>query len=486
MKKLETVMIAAAAAGAVLIRKYPEAAAIVLLYIICTLIFRKAEEGSLERIRGAAILRADNGWDLEKAVSGPMRLEKFTSRFAKIFTPAMAAAAAAVALIPSLLTGNWTYWVRVGCTFLIIGCVSMLAASVPLACRCGIAAASARGILFKNGGAMETISNMKLVAMGKTGILTDGQYGLQRVIPAIAFEEEEETSGEQQKESEEELILRLCAGAAEGSAHPAAPGILRAAEVWKLHPDHPEKVFSSTEEGVRVKLPEGIVCFGSRKYLQKNGIRTPEPLQANGLQVLAAIDGEYIGTLILADHMRDGAERLVQAMRHVGAKTAVLTEDSEESTAAVAQHLNIDLVRTELTPEKKVDAMKDLRRKGGVTLYLGDGIRDAAVMAAADVSGTLSSGTEEAVQAADILYVGTDLRPVENSIDLAYVTTRIASENVLLFILIRAGILFLGFVGYANLWMTVAAEFGVMIICIINAVRILYLGKYRLSRRTGR
>lgn len=484
MKKLELVMIIAAAAGAVAVGSYPEAAAILLLYLACVWMRDRVLAGSRARIEESSLLQAENGWRYEDAVSDPPRVERIVLRLQKAGTPAIAAIAVAAAVILSVMTGDWKYWVRVGCTFLIIGHISTLTASVSLAFRCGIAVSSARRILFKNGGAMETISNMKLVATGKQGILTDGQYGLQRVVPAIAFEEEEEDpSGEHTKETEEELILRLCAGAAAGAQHPAANGIARAAEAWKVQPDKPEEILESTEDGVCARLPEGIVCFGSREYLLKKGIRLPEPVPVYGLQIPVALDKEHIGTLILADRMKDGAERLIQAARHVGAKTAILTEESEFNASAVARHLNIDLVRADLTPEGRTEAMKDLRRKGGVTLYLGDGVRDAAAVAAADVSGVLGNCSAEAQEAADILYRGTELKPMEDSIDLAFVTTRIASENVVLAILVKLGIIFLGFVGYANLWLTVVAEIGVSVICIINAVRLLYFGKYRLQKK---
>ena len=485
MKKLELVMIIAAAAGAVATGSYPEAAAIVLLYLGCRMLLKRLEADVDSRIAGSALMEAENGWRFEEAVSGPARTERLTAGFVRIFTPVMAAAAAAVAVIPSMMTGNWAYWVRTGCTFLIIGHTSTLAASVGLAFRCGIAAGSARGILFRNGGAMEKISNMKLVAVGKGGILTDGVYDLQRIIPAIAFEEDEENdpSGEQTKESEEELILRLCAGAAAGSDHPAANGIVRAAEAWKVLPDRPEEILEATEEGICARVSEGIVCFGTRAYMRQKNIRLPEPMQVYGLQIPVALDGELIGTLILADRMKNGAEQLIGAARHVGARTAILTGESEFNASAVARHLNIDLVRADLSPEGRTEAVKDLRRKVGVMLYLGDGVRDTASMAAADVSGSLACGTAESLQEADILYTGTELKPMEESIDLAFVTTRIASENMVLAFLIKAGIIFLGFVGYANLWLTVAADIGVAVICIFNAVRVPYFGKYRFRKK---
>ena len=170
----------------------------------------------------------------------------------------------------------------------------------------------------------------------------------------------------------------------------------------------------------------------------------------------------------------------MNAARHVGAKTAVLTEESEVNANAIAKQLSIDLSYGALTPAGKQSVIKDMRRKVGTMFYLGSGLRDAAVMENADVSGTLSSGTQEAVRAADILYMSRELKPAEDSIDLAFVTTRIASENILLSLLIKAGVIFLGFVGHANLWLAIIAETAVAVICIFNAIRLLYFGKYRL------
>ena len=483
MRKLELVMIAAAVVGAVATGSYPEAAVLVLLYLGCRLLERYIISASRAKIENNALMQAENGWTYEKAVAAPMRVEHFADNFAKFFPPVMAAAGAAAALIPSLVTGDWTYWVRVGCTFLIIGCTGTLAASVSLAKRCGIAAASARSIFFKSGEAMENISNMKVVALGK-GALTDGKYGLQRVVPAIAFEEEDDEDGEEQEmETEEELILRLCAGAAEGLSHPAVRSILRAAEAWKIRPDQREELIETSEDGVCAKLPEGIVCFGDRKYFREKKIRLPEPVQAYGMQIYVALDGEHIGTLILQDSIVQGAESLIMAIRHVGAKTVLMTEESTFNAETIARHLNIDQVRAELSGEKKAETMKDLRRKMGVTLYLGDGEGDASIMAAAEVSGSFDSGAAEAVEAADILYAGKALQPMEDSIDLAYLTTRVASENVFLACLIKAGIIFLGLVGYANLWLTILADIGVAVICLVNAVHILATRKYRFRKK---
>ena len=476
---LEMIMIVLAAVGAVVIGKYPEAGAVILLYLCGKLVEKQAVKKSREKIASSAVMTVKNGWTYEDAVSQKTRTERLISRFSRIFTPAVLAGAIVVAVVPSVVTGNWTYWIRTACTFLVVGCIGTLVASVSLAFSCGIAVSTRRGVLFKSGQPMETINNMRLFVTGKTGILTDAQYGLQRVVSAIAFEP---GNGKEEKgqETEEEFVLRLCAGAMKNTKDPVFACVERAAEVWKVTPDTPEEVQEEAGQGVCARLPEGRVCAGTREYLMRKGIAVAPPLQAYGLQICVALGHDHIGTLLLADRVNKGAESLMNAARHVGAKTAVLTEESEINANAIAKQLSIDLSYGSLTPAGKQSVIKDMRRKVGTMFYIGSGLRDAAVMESADVSGTLSSGTEEAVRAADILYMSRELKPAEDSIDLAFVTTRIASENILLSLLIKAGMIFLGFVGHANLWLAIIADTAVAVICILNAVRLLYFGKYRL------
>ena len=481
MKKtvmVQNVLMILAAVLAVVIGRYPEAAAIVLLYVAERWLLKTVTARTREQIAGVVDLES-----VEQVVKTETRLEKRLARFTRIFTPAAVAAAAAAALFFFLKKGDWQYGLRTACTFLVISCPWVLSASIRLAYLCGIAVSRIRGIRFKDGTVMEKISNMRLAAVGCRGILTDGRYGLQRVVPAIAFEEEEEGV---EAESEEEFVLRLCAGAAAGSSFPLADSIARAAKTWKVEAGTPLKTKESREDGVTAVLPEGEVLCGTREYFLSKHIQIPEPLQAYGAQIQVALNGDHIGTLLFSDRLRNGAESLIKALHHVGAKTVVITGESKLNADAIARSLNIDVVHADLRPEQKTDVMKQLLRKGGDTLYIGTGRTDASLMGKATASGMLKGGTDEAAEAAGILYDSTELKPVEDSIDLAFCTTRIASENAFLSILMKAGIIFLGMVGYANLWLAIAADAAIAVICIINAVRLPNFGKYWISNKTKR
>ena len=428
---------------------------------------------------------------VEEATASKPHIERFITRFARVYTPIVVVAAVLVAVIPTLMGGDWSYWLRTACTFLVISCPCALVISVPLAYFCGIAAAAKRGVLFKGGEAMEMISKMGLLVLDKTGTLTDGIFGLQRVSVEEAFQEktEEENASadgtdsrdeEDEVETAEECILRLAAGAESQSTHPLAQSILRAAEAWKLSPDRPSEVEETAGKGVRARLPEGEVLCGSRNYLSGKGVDVQE-LMANayGTEICVALNGQFLGSMLLADRLKPGAESLVNAVHHIGGSVVILTGDKAANANAVAKKLGIDLVHAELLPEQKLEIMRKLRKKKGRAMYVGDGINDAPVMAGADVSGAMGSGSDAAVEAADIVYMTSNLKAVEDSIDLAFQTTRIASENVVLALLVKIGIMFLGLVGHANMWLAVFADTGIAMICIINAVRILYAGKYR-------
>ena len=435
---------------------------------------------------------------VEEATENKPHMERFISRFARVYTPAVVVVALLVFLIPVVRGGDWHYWLRAACTFLVISCPCALVISVPLSFVTGIAAASKRGILFKSGEALEMIDRIRYVVLDKTGTLTNGVFGLQRVVaegaepdePIVPGEDDdyedeyEDDEDEDESESEQERILRLCASAEETSSHPLAQSILRAAKAWDLEPEKATSIEEIAGHGIRAVVSEGTVLCGSRTFLKEEGVAVPDGyLRAYGAEVYVALNGEYLGRLLLADKIRADAESFLRAVRHIGAEVAILTGDKEANARAVANHLGIKEVHAELLPDEKLEVLRKIRKKRGCAFYIGDGINDAPVMAGADISGAMAAGADIAVETADIVYMNSDLKAVEESIDIGFQTKRIAAENIVLSLVIKLGVIFLGLVGYANMWMAIVADTGVLIICVINAVRVLYVGKYRTTRK---
>ena len=423
---------------------------------------------------------------VETAAAAKPRMERLSTKFAQVYTPAVAIAAVLVFVIPTLRGGDWHYWLRTACTFLVISCPCAMAISVPLAYITGLAAASKNGMLFKSGEALEAVTNARAVVMDKTGTLTDGVFGLQRVIPEASFAEETGAEADDPEyETTEEFILRLCAGAEKNAAHPLAQSIVRAAEVWNLEPDTPEQAEESAGRGVRAVLPEGQVLCGSSAFLREEGVPVREDhLNAYGSEIFVALNGRYIGRLLLADRLKEGAEQLINEIHHMGAKAAILTGDKRVNAEAVARTLNIKIVNAELMPDEKLEIMKKLRKQFGRIMYIGDGINDAPVMAGADVSAAMGSGSDLAMDTADIVYMNTDLETVKESLVLAYQTVRIGGENILMAMLIKLGMIFLGMVGYADISFAIVADTLVAVICIVNSVRVLFAGQFRTNRET--
>ncbi|MBR2560850.1 MAG: heavy metal translocating P-type ATPase [Eubacterium sp.] len=440
---------------------------------ICIRVTRPLSESMVTRVMKS----------VENAAANKPRMERRSARFVKIYTPAVAAAAVLVFLIPTLRGGDWHYWLRTACTFLVISCPCAIAISVPLAYITGLAAASKNGMLFKSGESLEAVTNARVVVMDKTGTLTDGVFGLQSVIPEEGFAEEIGGDGDSEYESAEDIILRLCAGAERGSKHPLAQSVLRAAEVWKLEPDIPTETEELAGKGIRAILPEGEVLCGSQTFLRERGVAfDAEYLKAYGSEIYVALNGRYLGRLLLADRLKEGADALINEIHHMQSKTAILTGDKRVNAEAVARNLGIKMVYAELMPDAKLDVMKRLRKDLGSVMYVGDGINDAPVMAGADVSAAMGSGADLALDTADIVYLHPDLETVKESIVLAYQTVRIAGENIFLAMLIKLGMVFLGMVGYADISLAIVADTIVAVICIFNSVRVLFTGKYRINR----
>ncbi len=398
---------------------------------------------------------------VENAAASKPKIDRFITRFSRIYTPFVVFAALATAILPSLVTGDWHHWIYTALTFLVISCPCALVLSVPLAFFSGIGAGSKKGILFKGGVSIEALKHISTVVMDKTGTLTKGDFSVQQILPSQDFTEEE--------------ILRLCASCEQYSTHPIGASILAAAKDRKLSLDQPISVEEFAGEGIRAELPAGTALAGNQALLERFHVPLPSELQTQeGAEVFFAFQGTLAGRLLISDTLKPGASSAIHTLKQMQIKTAMLTGDALANAQSVARQTGIDEVHAKLLPEGKLSKLQEIRNRTGSVMFVGDGINDAPVLAGADVGAAMGSGADAAIEAADVVFMTSDIKAVPDSIAIAKSTARIAWQNVIFALAIKALVMILGFTGYASMWMAVFADSGVAMLCVLNSIRILY------------
>ncbi len=391
---------------------------------------------------------------VENAAASKPKFERFITRFARVYTPAVVAIAAAVAVIPSLFTGDWGYWVYTALTFLVMSCPCALVLSVPLAFFAGIGAGSKKGILFKGGQSMEALVKVKAVVMDKTGTLTKGDFKVQSIVGGMP-------------------LLQLCASCEQQSTHPIAASIVAAAKEQKLELMQPEKLLELPGKGIHAVLQGNDVLCGNGKLMQERGIAFQE-VKDPGSVVYVAVDGKYQGCLVINDTLKAGAEVAVRQLRSKGIHTVMLTGDAENAARTVAGLVGIKEVHAGLLPQQKLEQLQAIRKENGAVMFVGDGINDAPVLAGADVGAAMGSGADAAIEAADVVFMTSDVEAVPQALDIAAKTSRIAWQNVVFALAVKLIVMILGLFGYASMWLAVFADSGVAMLCVLNAIRLLY------------
>lgn len=398
---------------------------------------------------------------VENAAASKPKLDRFITRFAKIYTPIVILLAAATAIIPSLVTGEWNYWVYTALTFLVISCPCALVLSVPLAFFSGIGAGSKKGILFKGGASLEFLSRIGAVIMDKTGTVTEGNFKVQKIVPAWKYSERD--------------LLRICAGCEQRSTHPIAESIVRAAEEYDLVLDRPVMLKETAGGGVSAFLPEGRVYCGNRKFLEESGVSVPEEERdLTGSVVYVGIDGRYAGYFVVADTIKKDAASAISDLKSMGLGTVMLTGDERVSAEETAKKVGIDKVYAKLLPQNKLEILQNLRKEYGSVMFVGDGINDAPVLAGADVGAAMGSGADAAIEAADAVFMTSSVESIPAAIRIAKETNRIALQNVVFALTVKIVVMILGLLGFANMWLAVFADTGVAMICVLNSIRVLY------------
>lgn len=398
---------------------------------------------------------------VENAASSKPKIDRFITRFARVYTPIVVALALAVAIIPSLITGEWHKWIYTALTFLVISCPCALVLSVPLAFFSGIGNASKHGILLKGGRVIEALANVKAVALDKTGTITSGEFKVHSV----------ETVGSHVSSSQ---LLSMAAAIEAVSTHPIATSIVSEAKDQGLTVEPSDFVQELAGEGM-VGMTDGQqVLIGNRRLMERYNVQGyPTEAAEYGTEVLVAEGNTYLGRIIIADEARPDSAKAIADLNGQDIKTVMLTGDAEASANYIAKETGVSAVRSQLLPQDKLSVVQDIRSEYGPTMFVGDGINDAPVLAGADVGGAMGSGADAAIEAADVVFMRPSLTAIAHILDLSKATLRVAWQNVVFAIAVKILIMALGLMGYASMWWAVFGDTGVSILCILNSVRIL-------------
>lgn len=403
---------------------------------------------------------------VEDASAEKPQIDRFITRFAKVYTPIVIAAAVLTAIVPSLITGDWSKWIYSALTFLVISCPCALVLSVPLAYFSGIGASSKLGILFKGGNSIEALGKVKAIAFDKTGTLTDGTFSVTKV----------ECFGN----ADENALLTICGSCEQGSTHPVAESITSYCREKNLALVSPEKSEELAGRGVSSELNSKKILCGNERLMAENGIKLPANLApTSGSVVYVAVDGNAVGRVVVSDTIKKTSRDAMKKLCALGIKTAMFTGDKKENAEIAANELGIDIVRAELLPDGKLEEIRKLRSEYGSVMFVGDGINDGPVLAGADVGGAMQSGSDLALEAADAVFMNSEPEAVVTAKKIANKTLRISYENIIFALAIKAVVLVLGLLGHPNMWLAVFADSGTAMLLILNSIRILRTKNYR-------
>lgn len=407
---------------------------------------------------------------VENSTSRKSRSEDFISKFAKYYTPVVCYGALALAILPPLVrmlamgaAPQWDMWIYRALTFLVISCPCALVISIPLSFFAGIGGASHEGVLVKGSNYLEAMSQTKYVVFDKTGTLTKGVF---------------EVNGVHHSEMEEEKLLEYAALAESASSHPISRSIQRAygKEIDRTRVSEIEEISGN---GVTAKVDGKLVAAGNDKLMKRLGI-TPIACHSAGTIIHIAIDGKYMGHILISDVEKPTSKEAIRALKSAGIEKAVmLTGDAKRVADQVAEKLGLDEVYSELLPSDKVAQVERLlaeKPEKAKLAFVGDGINDAPVLGRADIGIAMGAmGSDAAIEAADVVLMDDDPLKIVKAIKISKKCIRIVYQNIIFALTIKAICLILGAIGIANMWVAIFADVGVMVIAVLNAIRALYV-----------
>ena len=398
---------------------------------------------------------------VENAAASKPKIDRFITKFARVYTPIVVAIAVLTAVIPSLATGNWMHWIYTALTFLVISCPCALVLSVPLAYFAGIGTASKSNILFKGGISLEALADVKAVALDKTGTITKGTFTVTALEPAEGLNEQE--------------LLQLAAACETSSTHPIGVSIVTEARERGLDVPQPHDIQEAAGHGICAVVDGAQLLCGGKKLMDSYHVELPQLSAVGGATVVyLARDGKFAGRICISDTIKEDAVSALAKMKRQGVVSAMLTGDAQESAKAIAAEAGVQDVHAQLLPQDKVSCLQAIREKYGPVMFVGDGINDAPVLAGADVGAAMGTGADAAIEAADVVFMTGELSAIPKAIALAKKTARIAKQNIVFALVIKIAVMLLGLLGIASMWLAVFADTGVAILCVLNSIRTLY------------
>ena len=406
---------------------------------------------------------------VENASSRKSRQEKFITRFAKIYTPAVCFSALALAVLPPVvrmtllgLPADWNNWLYRALTFLVISCPCALVLSVPLTFFAGLGGAGKAGVLVKGSNFLEALASVDTVVFDKTGTLTQGVFCVSGIYHnAIA----------------EEKLVELAALAESGSVHPISRS-LRQAYGQQIDRNRVSNIQEISGSGVIATVDGKEVAVGNARLMNHLGLQYPDA-QRPGTIVHVACDGVYLGQILISDVEKPTAAAAVQALKKAGIRqTVMLTGDNESVAKQVAKNLGIDRYFSQLLPGDKVEKVEQLLHKRGKLAFVGDGINDAPVLSRADVGIAMGVlGSDAAIEAADVVLMDDDPMKISDAIRISRKCVRIVRQNIIFALGVKLACLVLGALGLTNLWIAIFADVGVMVLAVLNAIRAMMVKK---------
>ncbi len=409
----------------------------------------------------------------EHAAERKSRSESFITRFARYYTPIVCAAALAIAVLPPLIMtlagaarpGLWREWLLRACTLLVISCPCALVVSVPLGFFAGLGGASRRGILIKGSNHLETLSRVRTVAFDKTGTITKGNFAVTAVHHSPL---------------DDEKMLEFAALAECRSNHPISRS-LREAFGKYIDPARVSDVEELSGLGVAARVDGHAVAVGSERLMERVGAGFV-PCRHVGTIIHMALDGEYCGHIVISDELKETSAEAVAALRRAGVtRIVMLTGDAEPAAKKAAEEAGLTEYRAGLLPGGKVDFVEELLREGGgrgALAFVGDGINDAPVLARADVGIAMGAlGSDAAIEAADVVLMDDDPRRISEAIRISRRCLGIVRQNIVFALAVKLVCLVLAALGLAGMWVAIAADVGVMVLAVLNAIRCLFPGR---------
>ena len=397
---------------------------------------------------------------VEEAASNKPQIDRFITRFSKIYTPIVIITAILTAVLGTIITGEIRKWIYSALTFLVISCPCALVLSVPLAYFSGIGAASKLGILFKGGNSIEALSKIKAVIFDKTGTLTNGSFSITDICSCNTVSEAE--------------LLKICGSCEQISTHPIAESITLYCHNNGIELNQPESSGELAGRGVYAVLEgKNILCGNEKMMIEKNIPIPTMPEIKLGNVVYTAINNKIIGRIIVSDSIKNTSKQAVSQLKQMGLHTVMLTGDKEKNAEAVGKMINIDDIKGDLMPDEKLAEMNKLRKQYGSIMFIGDGINDAPVLAGADIGGAMQNGSDIAIEAADAVFMNSEPIAVVSAKKIADTTQHIAYQNIFFALGVKALVIILGILGHPNMWLAVFADSGVAMLLILNSIRTL-------------